>query len=302
MLRLREGRAGPRELWEAFLISPGVDKKLVSYPWFVNHYRWIVWKLAAMEVAFPAECAGHCLTPDWLMKQMRYRYDREMEGAERPALRRICERDDISTRRLVLCVSGVNHTPQSQPNKEDREELSPSIEVTDGWYSLPAVLDPPLRYMLQSGRVAIGTKLMTYGAELVGSTDPCHPLEAPPSLSLRLSANSTRRARWYTRLGYQPSPRPFPLPLSSLFPDGGRVGVTEAVIARVYPIVYMEKMKDGKAVFRNSRAEQRASRAQQLLRERKIEAISSRVRREFEEEIALQGTTILPSLSLQMCQ
>lgn len=289
MLRLREGRAGVRELWEAFVDSPGVDKKLVTFEWFSNHYRWIVWKLAAVEVSFPAECAGHYLTPDWLMKQLRYRYDREMEAAERPALRRICERDDISHRRLALCVSAVYPDSPPSPSGEKREEEAPAIEVTDGWYSLPAILDPPLKYMVRCGRIKVGTKIMTSGAELAGPHDACHPLDIPSGLCLRLSTNSTRRARWFTRLGYQPFPHPFSLPLSSLFPDGGVVGCTQAVIARVYPLIYMEKREDGRNIFRNGRAEERAMRCHQDRRQQAIEAISSRIQREFEEEVSRRG-------------
>ena len=139
MLRLNNRVAGSTEMWEAFASSPGVDRQLISYQWFKNHYRWVVWKLATMETRYPRECGGRVLTPDWLMKQLRYRYDREIEGAERPALRRICERDDVSRRRMVLCVSGVYSCPYS---RHPEEVEYPSIEVTDGWYSLPAVLDP----------------------------------------------------------------------------------------------------------------------------------------------------------------
>lgn len=42
----------------AFLTTPGVDSQLISKEWIANHYRWIVWKLAAMEVAFPHHFAG----------------------------------------------------------------------------------------------------------------------------------------------------------------------------------------------------------------------------------------------------
>ena len=48
VLRLKDGRAGVDELGEAFLSSPGVDRELVSIEWFVNHYKWVVWKLAVM--------------------------------------------------------------------------------------------------------------------------------------------------------------------------------------------------------------------------------------------------------------
>ena len=42
----------------AFLSTPGVDGQLVNEQWISNHYRWLVWKLAAMEVAFPRQFAG----------------------------------------------------------------------------------------------------------------------------------------------------------------------------------------------------------------------------------------------------
>ena len=35
----------------------------------------------------------------------------------------------------------------------------------------------------------------------------------------------------------------FPVPLTSIFPDGGLVGCTDVVIARVYPLAYLEKDK-----------------------------------------------------------
>lgn len=54
--------------------TPGVDPKLISKAWVYNHYKWIVWKLAAMEVAFPQEFANKCLTPERLLLQLKYRY------------------------------------------------------------------------------------------------------------------------------------------------------------------------------------------------------------------------------------
>ena len=82
-----------------FLCSPGVDGELISSEWFANHYRWIVWKLASLEVSFPHSFAGRSvhnhyliqhhhhyyrwLTPHWLLLHMKYRYDREIDLAHR---------------------------------------------------------------------------------------------------------------------------------------------------------------------------------------------------------------------------
>lgn len=35
-----------------------MDSKLISFQWFSNHYKWLVWKLAALEVCFPEAVGG----------------------------------------------------------------------------------------------------------------------------------------------------------------------------------------------------------------------------------------------------
>ena len=59
--------------------------------------------------------------------------------------------------------------------------------------------------------------------------------QAPDSVMLELSANSTRRAHWDAKLGLQSDRRAFPVPIYSLFPDGGMVGCIDVVINRIYP-------------------------------------------------------------------
>ena len=323
MLKLSSnGRVGVLQFWEAFRALPCVDEKLISYEWFVNHYKQLVWKLASMEVCYPQQFGGRCLTPDWLMLQLKYRYDREIDRAERSALHKICENDDVPSRRIVLCVRQIHREKlmtassradcvaakgttdmetgnetviQSETTKESKPGVAnnvnpPCIELTDGWYGLPCALDPPLKQMVKSGKITVGTKLLIYGAELIGQSNPAHPLEMPPGCYLRISANSTRRARWFAKLGYQPMPRSFPVPLLSVFPDGGLVGCTDVVIARVYPMAYLEKREGKRSVLRSERMEQKIAALHEAERQRKIDSICSKVQKEFEEEVAKQGT------------
>ena len=313
MLTLSNGIAGLHQFWNAFRVSPGVDQKLMSLKWFTNHYKQLVWKLASMECSYPHMFAGRCLTPDRLMIQMKYRYDREIDRAQRPALCKICEQDDVASRRMVLCVSHINsknlqhvHNVKNRsiesgnesvlvPNDSIKEDVTenqnpPCIVLTDGWYSLPGVVDPPLKHMLKSGKIFIGTKLLVSGAELLGMSEPCHPLEAPSSCCLKISSNSTRRARWFAKLGYQPVPHPFHIPLESVYSEGGMVGCTHASIARVYPMVYLEKKEGSKNVFRNERMELKVAAQYESERQKKIDCICTRVQKEFEEELAKRGT------------
>lgn len=60
-------------LFRALCDTPGVDPKLISRVWVYNHYRWIIWKLAAMEFAFPKKFANRCLNPERVLLQLKYR-------------------------------------------------------------------------------------------------------------------------------------------------------------------------------------------------------------------------------------
>jgi len=53
---------------------------------------------------------------------------------------------------------------------------------------------------------------------------------------LRLHANSTRRARWDVKLGFHSHAHAFPLPLASLFGDGGLTGCVDVIVLRQYPV------------------------------------------------------------------
>ncbi|XP_030304076.1 breast cancer type 2 susceptibility protein [Calypte anna] len=283
-----EGKAGKKEFYRALCDTPGVDPKLITETWAYNHYRWIVWKLAAMEVSFPHEFANRCLTPETVLLQLKYRYDLEVDRSKRSAIKKITERDDAAGKTLVLCVSKIISlntvvSPSSSNKNVESKKAAAIIEVTDGWYGIRALLDPPLKALLCRRRLTVGQKIIVHGAELVGSQNGCTPLEAPDSLMLKISANSTRCARWHTQLGFHPDPRPFPLPLSSLYSEGGAVGCIDVVIQRAYPLQWMEKTSAGSYVFRNSRAEEREAARHEEDQQKKLEALFAKIQAEHEK-------------------
>uniref|UniRef100_A0A4X2LXK1 Tower domain-containing protein n=1 Tax=Vombatus ursinus TaxID=29139 RepID=A0A4X2LXK1_VOMUR len=295
-----EGKLGKEEFYRALCDTPGVDPKLITKTWVYNHYRWIIWKLAAMEFTFPKEFASRCLTPERVLLQLKYRYDIEIDKSRRSALKKIMERDETAAKTLVLCVSeiissGTNTsiTANSKNSNGDTKKESAIIEVTDGWYAIKALLDTPLLALLHRGKLTVGQKIITHGAELIGSQEACTPLEAPASLMLKLSANSTRPACWYAKLGFFSDPRPFPLPLSSLFGEGGNVACVDVVIQRVYPTQWMEKTVSGLYIFRNERAEEKEALKHAECQQKKLEALLTKIQAEFEKNEA----SLCPGLS-----
>ncbi|XP_066517133.1 breast cancer type 2 susceptibility protein isoform X2 [Hoplias malabaricus] len=285
-----EGTMGKEEFYRALCDSPGVDPNLISEAWVFNHYRWIVWKRACMERAFPEVMGSRCLTPEQVLLQLKLRYDTEVDHSLRSALKKIIERDDTPAKTLVLCVCGFAKSDRTEERSEkavdtaNKESPAVVIWLTDGWYSIKALLDPPLSVLLQKGCLRVGEKIVIHGAELIGSQDACPPLEAPDSLMLKISANSTRRARWDTKLGFHKDPRPFNLPLSSLYPNGGMVGCVDIIVLRSYPTQWMEKKAGGVFVFRNERAEDREARRHSSEKQKAMELLFSKMQAQIENE------------------
>lgn len=270
---------GKKELYDAFIKMPGVEPSLICEKWFANHYRWVVWKLAAMEQHFPQVFGGRALTPDQVMLQMKYRYDTEIDNSSRPALRKIVEQDDIPSKTMVLCVSSIK-----------QENNAASLEVTDGWYSMRTELDEPLMKMVTNGRIFCGQKLITSCAELVGSVSACTPLEIPDDMALKINFNTTRRARWDARLGYFRSPQPFPVPLASLHPKGGPAGRVDCVVVRTYPLLYLEKLPNGTSVMRNERTEHLVAAEHERVRAEHVERLMAETFSQAEKADGESGT------------
>ncbi|KAK9891935.1 hypothetical protein WA026_017418 [Henosepilachna vigintioctopunctata] len=238
-----QGLIGFSEIEPAFYTLPDIKKTLIPTGWVRNHYKWIIWKLASYERFFPSTLGG-CFSVDNVIKQLKYRYYRELYCAERPALRKIYEMDDISQRRMILCISNIF-------KNGDNIEL----ELTDGWYCIRTLIDEPLcHHVTTTKKIRIGSKLIMSGAELI-NCEGCYPLELEAQkVRLKIHFNSTRRAAWFSKLGYQKNSMPFLIKIDDAHPAGGVIGVIKIYIMRTYPLIYREKTYNS-VVWRNQNAE-----------------------------------------------
>lgn len=79
--------------------------------------------------------------------------------------------------------------------------------------------------------------------QLEGGSEGAEPLEAFANSTLAISGNSTSRAAWHEKLGFQK--RPYICAFSSLLPDGGVVPFIDVIITRVYPLGYKGPYVEG---------------------------------------------------------
>ncbi|XP_037034626.1 breast cancer type 2 susceptibility protein homolog [Bradysia coprophila] len=262
---------GLTEISTAFLSCPSVDPALIHTKWIENNMKWIVVKLAAMERSFPHRFAGKALTLENLMLQMKYRYEREIDRVERSAIRKICEMDDVPEKRMILFVAGITKSSSEY-----------EVELSDGWYSLSSTLDFGMKRLVNEGKIKIGTKLVIQGANTINLSEGCHPLDVPANVKLKIHANSTRRARWDSTLGYCENPEPFKISLRSVWGNGGNITKLRICVLRVYPVVYIDPKN--LADVHSEKVERRRSINDEREKSTILEKIINEVTRDFEEE------------------
>ncbi|KAI5076154.1 hypothetical protein GOP47_0008219 [Adiantum capillus-veneris] len=273
------------EEFRLMLLEAGGNSQVVTKEWVENHYRWIVWKLASVERSYPSKVANKLVTIQVVFDELRHRYEREVDRTHRSAIKKITEGDSVAGRMMVLCVAAICTMEKTGTNllevcsTPSGDSEATHIEVTDGWYSLIAHLDPPLIRQLKAGKVFIGQKLRVCGATLLGCTTPMPPLEAFQVMKLVLHINGTYRAHWMDKLGLCKG-MPVPLAFHCIKPDGGPVPRTIIGIHRIYPVLYHERLPDGGSITRSARAEDLAVRGYQDRRIQVAEDTVIRMERE----------------------
>ncbi|KAL4189586.1 hypothetical protein AMTRI_Chr08g207900 [Amborella trichopoda] len=265
------------EMLHNMLVQAGGSLQHATKKWVSNHYKWIVWKLACLEKGYPGNANGKYLTVANVLEELKYRYEREVNQGHRSALKKILEGSASVTSPMILCVSAIRSNIADDSNVADGPDRveDPSVaskshkfsyshntndgralkvELTDGWYSLNAVLDVPLSKQLRAGKLFVGQKLRIWGASLCNWVGPLSPLEISETVSLLIHMNGTYRAHWASRLGFCRGNR-FPLAFHCIKDAGGPVPMTLVGVTRVYPILYKERLNQGGSIVRSERME-----------------------------------------------
>jgi len=191
--------------------------------WIENHYRWIVWKLAAVSRQF---CVAR-LTFENLLLQLKSRFEREVERRCKPGLKELCLDESSSMGLLILAVSNMY-------GGNGKGEML--VELTDGWYRIRGIFDKDLSCRCARGQIRVGTKLALQGFVILRGTLTTKfvaPLAGNDAPTLWLHFNGTRLARSAARLGFQKYRNSMVLTPYSLSSSGGVVSAVDAVVQRI---------------------------------------------------------------------
>ncbi|KAG6531324.1 hypothetical protein ZIOFF_005129 [Zingiber officinale] len=211
-----------------------------------------------------------------VLEELKYRYEREFNHGHRSAIKRILDGDASPSSMMILCVSAIcsghpeisktdDKNSGSEVTKQsnnisstlERSIYDARIELTDGWYSLYALLDVQLSKQIFTGKLFVGQKLRIWGAGLFGWVGPVSSPEASKTVHLLVNINGTYRADWAEKLGFC-NCRGAPLSFNCIKVGGGRVPQTLVGITRVYPLLYKERFSDGGYIVRSERLERKA--------------------------------------------
>jgi len=185
---------------------------------------------------------------------MKSRYQKELCSAKRPSVRKILNRDVSAGVPIVLCVSQIlrfrsKGTVQEAGKSAVTEEIR--LELTDGWYGVPAVIDTILQTLVANEKIRVGSKLLICNARLSGSDEGVDPLDDSYSsekrtcpLFLKITTNNTRLAKWDAKLGFVSSGIAIKS-LRDIYPGGGNIPSIDLVICKRYPKMFLEQITTG---------------------------------------------------------
>ncbi|KAI8969201.1 BRCA2, oligonucleotide/oligosaccharide-binding, domain 1-domain-containing protein [Mycotypha africana] len=244
----------------AEMIKAGVLSDRISSAWMENHFGMIVWKNACLIRSYPDKLLERW-TSQYVLDQLLYRYEREVNMGQRSVLKKIFEYDDAADKYMILCITDIckrNRKSSFRPSTKNYENLSTEyfLRVSDGWYEVPACIDRRMERAILKKKLKIGHKLAIHGAQIVGSKKAQSPLVIKDDETrLMITANSCLPAKFDAKLGYQKR-KPIVRSISSIFDDGGLVAVVDVVICRKFPLLYTEWLPNEICITRTAKEEE----------------------------------------------
>ncbi|XP_026483330.2 uncharacterized protein LOC113391552 [Vanessa tameamea] len=261
--------------------TESVNRKIVPDGWIENHLKLVIWKLLSYEIRFP-NCMNNTCTVKNVLHQLKYRYNRELFNVERPALRKVLEKDELASKLMVLKVLGL-YVDGVYVDSVTNQMQNIELLLTDGWYCIKTCADRMIDTLISAGKIIVGTKLALYGAELMNCEQGVSPWEDTSSIRLKISGNSTRRAKWDARLGFHGNGAILAR-LSAVRPEGGKISRVRVFVTRVYPTLYIEKFADGSTVTRSERLEHLEQMKHETERQNQIEKLYDEIEKMGEQE------------------
>ena len=251
---------------------------LCTIEWVRHHCKMITFSILKLELQFPELFKNRILCAEAVYRKLCQRYKREFVQKKWPCLQKILMREVSSSDAMVLLVTQIKSVN--------------TVQLSDGWYTISAHLDKLLCLKMGLGQIFVGKKLLVSMCDLRNSHQPCHPLEVEQGTFLALNCNSVFPAKKGAKLGF--ARRRVPLvSLPQIEPSGGLVPSTIVLIEKQYPMVYMEKLSDGRGFLkRNEASEHKAKDDFDFKRERIKEDIQERMQNQCsEEDLICQETT-----------
>lgn len=233
---------------------------------FRNHYMWVVWKLALVELYL--DRPGTRLTFDSVHTELQKRYQKEYVQGKKSFLRGVLQRDYPLKVPCVLKVASIQQAPQAAV-----------VELSDGWYSITCTCDEKLSLLVAQRRIYIGLKLRLVGAELVGG-NPGEPLVATKETRVFLQYNQVHPMHYTSKLGLQKPNRIPVTPISTIDEKGGIVPRTVVSVLCVFPQLMWSKLPSGVSTFQTVSL---AAKAETCL-DAELEKIAEKVKDDVEEE------------------
>jgi hypothetical protein len=137
------------------------------------------------------------------------------------------------------------------------------LQLSDGWYQVPACIDLRMEHAISKRRLKIGHKLSICGAQIVGDRSAQSPVNiSNNSTLLSITTNGCLPAKWDTKLGYHKQ-KLVMRSIPTIFDDGGMVTALDIIVCRKYPMLYTETLPSGATIMRTAKEEEAARREAQ---------------------------------------